>query len=163
MHPDGIGGLGPIVGFSFRLTAAIVFVGVLIVLTSVTREYLESGSMGINATADIVVGGICYSLLAPLTFFGITAIPHRAMAAAKASTLDTVAKSFRSLDSEVMTTIAKGGRVDPPVIEQLQYLRDVYERASKLPVWPLSTRNLARFASTFLVPLLLGPTEARSA
>jgi hypothetical protein len=165
LHPDRAGGLAPIGSFTLRLSYLIALVGIILVATSVTRNYVDQGTLQFYWTTDILVAMAVYAVAAPAVFFLPLGTAHRSMSQAKARLLLQISRRFqaeyhhvwRSLDDHVA---GPEGLEQAPVrlkdsLEILDDLQALHETTSRFPVWPFNASNLARFGTSFLSPFLL--------
>lgn len=156
LHPDGTGGLEPLVQFSMRITSALVLIGSMIVVMAITRHYLATGVLSFSLDGNVITALSVYLVIAPLTFFLFTAIPHQAMVESKQKALRSVSTHFCSVQKKLFDSFDSDESVDEPAIDTLRRLGELHKSIRKSPVWPLNTANITKFLTTYLVPVALG-------
>lgn len=156
LHPDGAGGLAPLGQYTLMLSYLIALVGILLVVTPITRNYVVSGTLQFRWTTELVAGLIGYLILAPIVFFSPLSVAHSAMEKAKDRLLLQIALRF---DAEYDKIHEKLGEKKLSNLEDqlkdLKELQALHDTTNQFPVWPFNFSNLTRFSTTYLSPILL--------
>lgn len=156
LHPDRAGGLAPLGDFTLTLSYLIALLGIQLVLTPVTRNYITVGTWQFRWTAELVMGLGVYAIAAPIVFFAPLSVAHKAMKGAKDQLLLQIARRF---DAEYLKLQAALDDDDVPNLEgnskTLQEIQALHDMASEFPVWPFSATNVTRFGTTYALPMLL--------
>lgn len=156
LHPDGAGGLSPLGDFTLTMSYLIVTLGIILVLTPVTRNYVATGGgLQFRITLDVVVAGVTYALLAPIIFFGPLSVAHRAMRDAKERLLLNVAQRFETEYDKVQASLDSDSIDFDDSLRALDGLQTLHSTTSDFPVWPFNISNLRRFGTSYISPLLL--------
>ena len=83
---------------------------------------------------------------------------HKVMAQAKEDELRTLSNEFNKAYDLVLREIKKPdlsiNEETQGRIEIMNTIKDLYEEASKMPVWPYNPATIQKFASTIGIPLL---------
>lgn len=151
-HPDRCGGLKSISQYSMTLGYAIAVVGVFISIQTI--QEIQLGIFKTSYLTWLELAG--YVISAPLVFFLPLGTAHTAMRSAKTTHLfalshqfdvhyKLIVESLRGEDSEIGSSAER--------IEQLQTL---YKITEDFIIWPFDVRNLRRFLTITLAPLLPG-------
>ena len=162
LHPDRAGGLSPLGNFTLTLSYAITVLGMILVITPITRNYLVEGSFQFWWNTDIVVGLGIYAVIAPFVFFAPLSVAHNAMKEAKNELLLRIAKRFEqeydqiqnSLDSYEFESDEQPFDLKRS-LEHLEELQKLHETTSAFPVWPFNMQNITRFSTSFVSPIAL--------
>ncbi len=143
LNPDRVGGLKPFGEISLSLDIA------LSLPSTVFMVYLGSG--GASITHPIVAAMLAlYTVLLVVVFLVPMAPAHNAMSAAKERALEEVNGIFLKIHSKMS---GQGNRLDPHAISNLNDVHVLYERVSRMAVWPLDSGIILKFAATALYPL----------
>lgn len=169
LYPDGAGGLSPLGDFSLTLSYLTTLVGLFLVIVPITRNYAVEHTLDFRWTIELVASLVAYIFVSPLVFFGPLTVAHAAMQTAKNDLLQQIARRFereleriqRALDDDILDAdrgiLAEQeaqGRISDG-LKQLRDLQDLHNTAQRFPVWPLNTKNLVRFFTTFVSPVIL--------
>lgn len=155
LHPDGAGGLAPLGTFTLMLSYVISLVGIVLVVTPLTRHYASEGGFEFRWTAELVAGLAAYVVAAPVVFFAPLAVAHTAMRDAKDALLLQIARRFEAEYDAVQRGLGDdlGGLEDG--LQRLKSLQTLHHTTAEFPVWPLNIGSLARFGTSFVSPLVL--------
>lgn len=143
LNPDKVGGLRPIGQFSLHLD--IVFAMPSFVIFS----YLIQGVSIANPVVILLL--LLYTIALVVVFFVPLAAAHDSMLEAKDRAYDQVNGIFK----EVSSKISQGGK--DFTLLQIKALKDVYflyEKVSKMAVWPLNLDIVLKFAVTSSFPII---------
>ncbi len=148
LNPDGAGGLGEFGKLGWRIDLVP-----LPPLMMAVYWYIF-----FPITAVFISGLIITILLVPVFFFGSLWGLHKAMAKAKSKALNDLSQQYnrnasiikRLLNSEESVTIEKGLAAQ----EVLERVILLYERTSRMPVWPFDHTTLTRVFGYFLLPII---------
>jgi hypothetical protein len=155
LHPDRAGGLSPLGNFALSLSYVIAFVGVILVVTPITRNYVVAGTWRFRWTTELLVGLALYALLAPVVFFAPLSVAHRAMKEAKDKLILQIARQFdqeyRKVRGALNGDVSKLEE-SSKVLKELQSLHDM---TSKFPVWPFNVSSMTRFGTSYVAPVIL--------
>jgi hypothetical protein len=155
LHPDRAGGLAPLGNFTLTLSYLIPFVGILLVLTPITRNYVAMGTLQYRWSPEILVALIIYIIAAPAVFFAPLSVAHNVMNEAKNQLLLQIARRFEMEYHSVQNKLdgeLSGLKDDLKTLEELQSLHDT---TSKFPVWPFNAANMRRFGTSYISPIIL--------
>jgi hypothetical protein len=155
LHPDQAGGLAPLGNFTLTLSYLIAFIGILLVLTPITRNYVVMGTLQFRWTTEIIVALGVYIVVAPAVFFAPLSVAHNVMKEAKNRLLQQIAQRFeteyRSIQNKLsgdISGLASG-------LKALEELQSLYDTTSKFPVWPFNAANMRRFGTSYISPIIL--------
>jgi hypothetical protein len=156
LHPDGAGGLGPLGGLSIRVSYLVTVVGLLLVVTALTREYYFA-KLGISyePTRDLAVAIAMYVIGSPVVFFALPAVAHHTMRTAKNTLLLDIGRSFEREYLRLKMGLSHENVSLKDGVERLQQLQNLYDTTRRFPVWPFNVENVRRFAGTFVSPVVL--------
>jgi hypothetical protein len=155
LHPDRAGGLSPLGNFTLMLSYIITLVGLVLVVTPITRNYVAEGSFEFRWTAELVLGLGAYIVVAPVVFFAPLSVAHSAMRDAKDRLLLQIARRFETEYGQVQAALAGELSGLEDSLKSLRELQDLHKTTSQFPVWPLNVQNLARFVTSFVSPIAL--------
>jgi len=94
LDPDGAGGLAPIGRFNLKVSYLIALVGIMFVMTPLTRNYVVAGTWQFRWTEELLVGIGVYALASPIAFFAPLGVAHKQMKEAKNQLLLRIARRF---------------------------------------------------------------------
>jgi hypothetical protein len=155
LHPDRAGGLAPLGDFTLTWSYLIAFIGVLLVLTPLTRSYIATGTLQFRWTTEILVALGIYLVAAPSVFLAPLLMAHNAMKETRNQLLSRIAHRFETELREVQDMLDGdlAGLADrQKMLKELQSLHDL---ALKLPVWPFNSTLFTRFGTSYLSPIAL--------
>lgn len=155
LYPDRAGGLASLGNFTLRLSYIIALVGVMLVVTPITRNYVVLGTVQFRWTTELLTGLIAYVIAAPIVFFAPLGVAHEAMRKAKHQQLLKIAKQF----DEVYENLQEGLDDKPSNLEHhsrvLKELQELHKMTSKFPVWPFNLENVTRFLTAYVLPIVV--------
>ena len=96
LYPDHAGGLAPLGEFTLRQSYLAAMVGIMLVITPVTRNYVVNGTLEFRWTTEILVGLSVYLIAAPIVFFATLSVAHASMRRSKDQFLLEIARRFES-------------------------------------------------------------------
>jgi hypothetical protein len=155
LHPDRAGGLAPLGTFTLMLSYIITLVGLVLVITPITRNYVAEGDFEFRWTAELVLGLGAYVVVAPVVFFAPLSVAHNAMREAKDRLLLQIAGRFEAEYAQIQAALAGDIAGLEDSLKTLHDLQDLHTTTSRFPVWPLNVQSLTRFATSFVSPLAL--------
>ena len=155
LHPDRAGGLSPIGKFSLALSYAVTLVGLLVVTTPITRNYLAYGRFRFRWTNDTLVALGAYVIAAPIVFFAPLSATHRAMKNAKRQLLLQIAQRFETEYINIQNALDDDISGLESSLKALRELHLLHEMTSEFPVWPANLDSIARFAASLVSPIAL--------
>jgi hypothetical protein len=155
LYPDGAGGLSPLGNFTLSLSYIIAFVGFMLVLTPITRNFVVAGTLQFRWTSEIVIGLGIYLVTAPIVFFGPLAVAHRVMRKAKHDLLLQIAQRFDTEYTHLQKALSGGSSGLKNHSEMLNELQSLHKMASKFPVWPFNLENITRFVTVYFLPFVV--------
>lgn len=143
LNPDKVGGLRPLGQFSLGLDIAIALPSFVIF------SYL---AQGVSITHPIVATLlVLYTIVLIVVFFIPLSAAHDSMLEAKEIAYDQVNEIFKEISSKIST----GDKGFNP--KQIKVLKDVYflyEKISRMAVWPLNISIIIKFVATSLFPIV---------
>jgi hypothetical protein len=156
LHPDGAGGLYPLGSFGVKVAYVIGAYGTAIVVNTMAQSYLLTGQysgLSMNLPLGLIILG--YVVLAPLVFFAPIGAAHSAMKNAKDEFVLQIAEQFETDLTKLRSLLSADSEELERNLGKLEQLRKLYRMSSQFPVWPFNTRNLVRFVTVVLSPLLI--------
>jgi hypothetical protein len=151
LHPDNCGGLAPLGEFALRITWAGFFVGIP-VLWLMYGNYLNNIP---HYQLTNIFNLSFYVISMTVVFFLPLLGARKSMRRAKDKELRLINDIFQKGRKDVLLNINKykvEGEVEISNLEKLIKLHDI---AKSMPVWPFNSRNIVRFLSSVLWPVLL--------
>jgi hypothetical protein len=162
LYPDRAGGLSPLGDFTLSLSYLITLIGLMLVVTPITRNYVAAGTWRFYWTTELVVGLGAYIVLAPLVFFAPLAAAHTSMKEAKEQLLALIARRFESEYRKVQKILSSDDLESDESLNtlksslgMLRKLQALHDTTDRFPVWPFDTSNLRRFGTSFVSPIVL--------
>lgn len=159
LDPDGAGGFGPFGDLIARAGYFIGIYGCTLVVLILEAPYRRSGgeSFSLQVTREVFPMMLLYLPLAPSLFFLILRSGHIAMKRARDHHLLKIANKFNreyctvdsTLDESDYDALSKR-------VERLELLQQLHEATSRFPIWPIDTRNVTRFFTSWIIPVLIG-------
>lgn len=149
-HPDRAGGLAKLSRFAVACGYFLATAGFglsLLSINSFAYGHFESDYM-----LHVALG--IYSILAPLTFFGMLGSAHGAMAEAKARWLTWISDRFDRDYTAVIGALDEDRDVFAGQVEKVSHLHSLYRLTEAFPVWPFDARSIGRFAGIMIAPLV---------
>jgi hypothetical protein len=143
MNPDKVGGLRPLGQFSLGLDISFALSSFVIF------SYLVQG---VSITHPVVIITLLlYTILLVVVFFIPLGAVHGAMLEAKERAYDQVNELFKKISSRVS---AANKELNPKHVEALKDVCFLYERVSKMAVWPLNIGLVLKFVATSSFPIV---------
>jgi hypothetical protein len=156
LHPDGAGGLAPLGQYTLSLSYLIALVGILLVVTPITRNYVVMGVIQFRWTPELVIAMIAYLAAAPIVFFAPLSVAHAAMDDAKSELLLQIARRFDSEYDHIQSMLNENDISSMKKrLKNLKELQRLHKTTDDFPVWPFNSSNLTRFGTTYLSPIAL--------
>ena len=157
LYPDRAGGLAPLGSFTLTTSYLIAILGMMFVVTPITRNYLENGTLQFLWTTELYIGLATYIVAAPVVFFAPLSVAHNHMKEEKNKLLQKIAQQFEAEYRNVHKALRRRPRTTSleNSLQRLRKLQDLYDITSKFPIWPFNAENLARFGTSFLLPILI--------
>lgn len=154
LHPDGSGGLSPLGNYALKLSYLIVLVGLILVITPITRNFVINGTFEFFWTSELIVALGAYLIAAPVIFFLPLSVAHRVMQEAKNHLLIKIANRFSEEYSLIQKALSQKDIDIKQNLEIMEQLQDLHRTIDSFPVWPFDSANLIRFATSYITPLL---------
>lgn len=151
IHPDGCGGLYPLGKYSMRITTAGVGVGFTCVF-GILANYYQYNFPVISSPNLLIIFG--YILGLSIVFFFPLLPARKAMLDAKSNEISTIACHFNRIHNDVRNQL-KNMDNSHYNFSHLKELSELYKIAQAMPVYPFNTKNLLKFVSSMLWPLIL--------
>jgi hypothetical protein len=155
LHPDRAGGLSSLGNFTLVLSYIVALVGIILVITPMTRNYLETGRLQYQWTTDILAGLALYVVTAPVVFFAPLSVAHITMKEAKDELLLQISLRFEVEYVSVRQSLYKDVSGLEDRLKTLEELQSLYEMTDEFPVWPFNVASVSRFSTSFLSPIAL--------
>lgn len=148
LAPDGAGGLRALGRLALAYTYFLFPLTLLGVATYITFGRLTPGT---------VLGMVFFFPFCGVVFFGPLGTVHRIMRKGKQDLLDRLSTKARDVGERLLDAIESdgSGELIASDREVMDALDNMYEKASKMPVWPFDVGTLARFLIVALGPLLI--------
>ena len=143
LNPDQVGGLRPLGQFSLNLDIAFALASFVIF------SYLAQGVSIVHPVVTLTLG--LYTMVLVVVFFIPLSAAHDSMLEAKEKAYDQVNEIFKEVNSKISPE-NKGFN-----FRQTEALKDVYflyEKVSKMAVWPLNIGILLKFVATSSFPIV---------
>jgi uncharacterized integral membrane protein len=151
-HPDKCGGLRPVGRLGLRNQYTLTILGLNIVLLILVWVFSQDRDQSVQLV--LLLASLAYLTLGPLVFMA-PLLPFRdGMLQAKAEWTSQVAGLLRKEFERLRGRITTGEitSTDEAAIDRLRKLGAVID---ELPVWPFDAQTLRKFATAYVVPLLL--------
>jgi hypothetical protein len=152
LHPDNCGGLGPVGRIGLRNEYALTLLGINVVLFLLVDSLYLHVSFSLAALMAAAV--IAYLAIAPFVFLA-PLLPFRsAMERNKSELIAPVVQRIRKELDRLPEKLSSGQscKDDKERLEELRKIRDVID---ELPVWPLDSGTLTKFATAYMVPIII--------
>lgn len=147
LNPDKTGGLSILGRLALELDTALAIPALLIPV------YLIAG---VPLKNPVVIGLIIlYTAGLAVVFFLPLSSAHDAMLEAKERELLKIDGKFRKIHAK---TSAHKEILDPKLLEELRSIYFLYEKVSKMVVWPLDISLILKYLFTVLFPIIIGVT-----
>jgi hypothetical protein len=155
LHPDKAGGMFPFGGLLVKGANFIGIYGCTLLVWILDSQYNRGGELSLNIPQEVVPIAVLYFLFAPTLFFAALSSAHLAMKQARNNFVLNISNQFKNklqyLDSALERSdlnVAKNS------IEELDQLKKIHAIASDCPTWPIDTRNIVRFYTSYLAPVV---------
>lgn len=162
LHPDRAGGLSPMGNFTLTLSYIIALIGIMLVITPITRNYVKVGTLQFRWTTELLVGLVAYVIAAPIVFFAPLSVAYNVMNEAKDQLLLQIARRFEKEYSRVqevldedISSLEDSSKILENSSKILRELQALHDTTSKFPVWPFNVSNITRFGTSYLSPITL--------
>lgn len=165
LHPDGAGGLSPYGDLIAKTGYFLGIYGFTLIILIVETKYRETGGVEPFFTFEldpvVIPMMILYFAAAPTLFFLLVRHPHGAMQKAKNDFLQQISEQLTADLTTIKKSLGAMGSTETDYIgikqtnENIEQLQKSYEVASDFPVWPIRTRNILNFFTSFLSPILV--------
>lgn len=152
-HPDKIGGLKPItqIVVNINLFVFAAGIGLFFVYISYLRERWPH--------LWCIFAG--YIIISTVLFFYPLSSARESMKKSKEEFLNTFSKTLNQEYNKVFKEFKEGGirpcdeHLSEEYLNQVKALRDFYDQAKKMPVWPFDRDTILTFTSRVLLPIFL--------
>ena len=152
LHPDRCGGLRPVGRLGLRNQYILTVLGINLVL--LLRVWIYSLGEAAPIGDVLIPGAAAYLILGPLIFIS-PLLPFRAgMQEAKRDWTHEVARVVRFELDRIRLQLS-ANQITKPDEESLDRLRKVGAAIDELPIWPFDPSTLRKFATAYVVPVLL--------
>ena len=155
LYPDRAGGLASLGGFTLKLSYMIALIGMILVVTPVTRNYVAVGTVQFRWTPELLAGLVVYAIAAPIVFFAPLSVAHNAMRKAKHQLLLYIAQRFDAEYGDIHTVLEDDLDKLEHRSKVLAELENLHKMTSTFPVWPFNVENITRFGTAYVLPLLV--------
>jgi hypothetical protein len=151
LHPDNCGGLSPLGEFALRITWAGIGIGIPVVILVYVNVYNEIPQYQVYNTLNIAG----YIIAMCIVFFLPLLGARKCMLVAKSEELKRISDSYQIERRSIFNEIHNYSPSNKLNVSNLEGLMKLYEIARLMPVWPFNSKNIIRFLSSVLWPLLL--------
>lgn len=151
-HPDRCGGVSPLGSFSLRITIAGIVVGCGCIIGIIADVKLYEYPL---FSPIVILTFISYVLGLSIVFFIPLLAARKGMFEAKKNAIKLISDNFNvAMQSAIISMNTEGSnrRINVGYIDDLTKL---YEVANGMPVYPFNSRNVVKFLSSVLWPLVL--------
>jgi hypothetical protein len=155
LYPDRAGGLASLGGFTLKLSYMIALIGMILVVTPVTRNYVAVGTVQFRWTPELLAGLVVYAIAAPIVFFAPLSVAHNAMRKAKHQLLMYIAQRFDAEYGDIHSVLEDDLKKLEHRSKVLAELESLHKMTSAFPVWPFNVENVTRFGTAYVLPLLV--------
>jgi hypothetical protein len=155
LYPDRAGGLASLGNFTLKLSYMIALVGMILVVTPVTRNYVAVGTLQFRWTPELLTGLVFYAIAAPIVFFAPLSVAHHAMRRAKHQLLLNIARRFDAEYGDIHTVLDDNLKDLEHRSKVLTELQNLHQMTSAFPVWPFNVENVTRFGTAYVLPLVV--------
>lgn len=143
LNPDKVGGLRPLGQFSLGLDISFALASFVIF------SYLIQG---VSVTHPVVaITLLLYTIVLVVVFFIPLSAAHESMLKAKERAYDQVNEMFKEINSKVSSG---NKRFDFKHIKALKNVYFLYDKVSKMAVWPLNISIVLKFIATSSFPIV---------
>jgi hypothetical protein len=156
LNPDRAGGFFPFGNLIVKAGYLIGIYGCTALVIVVEAPYRRGEGFAFLLKPEVVPFLILYLLFAPTLFFVAFNNAHLAMKYARNFYLSQIAERYRTCLASMTASLrtCKSDELKGNADELVQ-IRRLHEIAWDSPVWPVDTRNIARFFSGYLLPVML--------
>jgi hypothetical protein len=151
LHPDNCGGLSPLGEFALRISWAGIGIGIPLVILIYANYHNKIPQYQLYNTMNI----ISYITSMTIVFFLPLLGARKSMLRAKNKELKNINNIFQKERKIALVNINKYKEENEINISNLENLIKLHDIANSMPVWPFNSRNIIRFLSSVLWPVLL--------
>ncbi len=165
LHPDGAGGLSPYGDLIIKTGYFLGIYGFTLLILLGETQYRKTGGdipfFTLDTDKVVIPMMFLYLIIAPILFFLLVRHPRAAMTEAKNDFLRHISEQLTTDLATVRKSLSNIGYtgIDYAEIKQtnenIEQLKKSYSVASDFPVWPIRTRYIVRFFTSFLSPIFI--------
>ncbi len=152
LHPDGCGGFSPLGAFALRISWAGVVIGLACLIGVLANTWILGLPMLSLPTVLIMSG---YVIGLSIGFFVPLYPARKRMRELKEQTLRNLSERLRAETKSAMADLDGDHRQLQSLLKKIEALRQLYDLADRMPVYPFNTSSLATFASSVMWPIAL--------
>jgi hypothetical protein len=151
LNPDNCGGLSPLGEFALRISWAGIGIGIPLVILIYANYYNKIPQYELYNTMNI----ISYVIAMTIVFFLPLLGARKSMLQAKNYELKKINDIFQKEREISLINLDKNRLPSEIEISNLENLIKLHNIAKSMPVWPFNLKNIVRFLSSVLWPVLL--------
>lgn len=156
LHPDEVGGFGPIGRFALVMSYVIGVYGLTVIVILLDVQYNLSASPTDLMTQPVLIAAVLLVLIvAPTAFVALLGSTHSAMKRSRDGMLMEICAQFETVLAELSTSVGGDASIRKERVEKLEDLQAMHTIVSQFPVWPLRGTGLVRFVTVVSSPALL--------
>jgi hypothetical protein len=156
LHPDHAGGLAPLSRFSTAIVYTIAIIAIANVFGDISEAVVTSKAyIDVVRQLYVLTFYIIYSIFSSLVFFAPLYVAHVAMKKAKNEFITEISDQFEIEISRTQNLLGGDNTKLKNSLSKLEELQKLHIIASKFPVWPYNTGNLAKFFGAIVSPFLI--------
>jgi hypothetical protein len=153
LHPDRAGGIFPFGRLLVKAGYLIGIYGFTVLVWSFDAEY-SRGVLSFTIPPEVIPMIIIYFLFAPTLFFVSLNSAHLAMKKERDKFILNISKQYENRMQCLDLALEKSDLIEAKSnTEVLEQLKKMYNIALDYPAWPLDTRNVFRFYTSYLAPI----------
>ena len=153
LHPDKAGGLFP---FGNLIVKGGYFIGMYgcTLLVLIMEAPYRRGEAVIVMQPEVIPMAVLYLLFAPTLFYLALRSAHLAMEKARNDFVMNIANRYKEkINSLKISLVSSDLDKVKASTEELEQLKRIHALASDYPIWPIDTRNIIRFFTSYLAPV----------
>jgi hypothetical protein len=152
LHPDNCGGLSPLGKLSLKISTAGFGIGIPIVINIIWDVYKQ----GLPLFGYVEMSTILIYLFALVVVFFLPLLGAReGMLKAKNKELKLISDHFQEERKRIILNFNSIESSQDIGISKLEELKKLYDMANAMPVYPFNSKNVIRFFSSILWPILV--------
>jgi hypothetical protein len=151
LHPDKCGGLSPLGSLSLSLNIGTFLFGIICAL----GIYASIHNMGLpwyHYVHFLIIIG--YFVGAYLLFFLPLKSAHQKMKNAKNEAIQILNQRFNVINNKLVTDIKNSKELSRKEYDNLEIIRELYNMASKMPVYPYDFHTVTSFLGSTIAPII---------